>query len=57
VRYLIALASAVVFSVGLSPAYAETDPRIDAAESAVKEGLNDPGSAIQECIRQSELTR
>jgi hypothetical protein len=45
-RYLIALVvSAVVLSVGLIPAYAQTDPRVEAAESAVKEGLKDPGSA------------
>jgi hypothetical protein len=45
-RYLIALVVfAVVLSLDLSPAYAQTDLRFEAAESAVKEGLKDPGSA------------
>lgn len=45
-RYVMTLVlSAVVLSVGLGPAYGQTDPRIEAAESTVKEGLKDPGSA------------
>lgn len=44
-RYLIALVvSAVVLSVSTRPAYAQTDPRIEAAESVAQEGLKDPGS-------------
>jgi hypothetical protein len=44
-NYLSALIAYALVGASLSPAFAQTDPRIEAAESAVKEGLKDPGSA------------
>lgn len=45
-RNLIALVAYSIFlGTGLSSVYAQADPRIEAAELAVKDGLKDPGSA------------